>query len=589
MVSVYTNHIGYDCDDTKSAVYRKRGNETPLSFEVISEDTGKAVYSGALKEQGEVDNWKKGYFYTLRFDEVRKKGTYYIEVTDDKGEKARSYPFRIAPNLLETDTISAVGYFFQSMRCTGEYEYADRKLTSRFGKLEGEHDLHGGWHDATGDPGVHLSHLNDTIYFNPQQASFSAFAFFKMHDLLEQTDYPYYTQLKRRLLEEGMYGAEFMMQMRAPSGGFYQTICHLNALEPTGETRRVGAHMRRVKLRYGGRAHLDLDALREIDYECGIRGGAGYAVATLAAAARYSYPSKYTSQEYLDAAKTAMQYLMENNVEICGNGDWNIVDHYCALDAYVELYKTTREYGYLVRTRDMAEKLMSHYVEVDDTKGYMSADDGDRPFFHAADAGMPVVNLLNYLEIEPEADRRAKVLDICEKVMRYQISITDEVANPFGYARQYVQDVEGNRRTQFFYPHNCESAGWWQGESARQGSLATAARAVSYLTKDADLKADLEKFADDQINWILGLNPYDSCMLQGRGRNNITYFYIGNRYDFFQVPGGVSNGITGGIDDDHGIEFVLEPREDINDNWRWAEQWLPHCTWYMYALCMKKR
>ena len=103
------------------------------------------------------------------------------------------------------------------------------------------------------------------------------------------------------------------------------------------------------------------------------------------------------------------------------------------------------------------------------------------------------------------------------------------------------------------------------------------------------MKSKLQKFADDQINWILGLNPYDSCMMQGRGRNNITYFYIGRRYDFFQVPGGIVNGITGGIDDEHGIDFIFEPTEEIHDNWRWAEQWLPHNTWYMYALCYKKR
>lgn len=590
MVQVYTNHIGYDCADTKSAVFRRKAEENPVSFSILREDTEEKVFEGVLQEVGEVDNWKKGYFYTLRFDELREKGTYYIEVACDNGAVARSYPFRIAPNLLETDTISAVGYFFQSMRRTGEYREADKHLKPRFGLIDGEYDLHGGWHDATGDPGVHLSHLDDTIFFNPQQVPFSVCAFFRMHDLLEQSDYPYYTQLKRRLLEEGMYGAEFVMRMRTETGGFFQTICCENALEPVLEAHKLGAHLRKVKLRYGGRAHQDLNDLRPIDYECGIRSGAGYAVAALAAAARYNFPSEFTSEEYITAAKEAMKYLVENNDYICNNGNgWNIVDFYCALDAYVEIYKTTREYGYLVRAREMAEKLMNLYVAIDDNMGYMSADETERPFFHACDAGMPVVNLLNYFEIEPEAERKAKVVDLCEKVMRYQISITEEVNNPFGYARQFVQDVEGNRKVQFFYPHNCESAGWWQGESARQGSLATAARALSYVTADEKLKAEMEKFADDQINWILGLNPYDCCLLHGRGRNNITYFYIGNRFDFFQVPGGVCNGITSGLEDEHGIEFVTEPRPDIHDNWRWAEQWIPHCSWYMYALCMKKR
>lgn len=589
MISVYTNHIGYDSDDTKNAVYRREGDKTPICFYVIEETTGEAVFEGTPTEVGEVDNWKLGYYYTLRFDEVTKKGKYYIEVLGDDGNIARSYPFKIDKNLLETDTLSAVGYFFQSMRCTGEFKHADKKLNPLYHLLEGEYDLHGGWHDATGDPGVHLSHLNDTTFFNPQQAAFTAYAFFKMHELIEQSDYPYYTQFKRRLLEEGIYGADFLMRMRAPSGGFFISVANPDALEPVSEKRAVGAFLHRVVKRYGGRANLDLEHLRIEDYEVSLRSGGGYAVAALAAAARQSYPGEYTKEDYLATAKSAMKYLVENNEKYTNDGKWNIVDYYCSLDAYVELYKTTREYGYLVRACKMAEKLMALYVAVDEHMGYMSADETGRPFFHAADAGMPVVNLINYYEIEPDKNKKAVVLDICEKVMKYQLSITDEVANPFGYARQYIQNVKGERKVRFFYPHDCESAGWWQGESARQGSLAAAARAICWHSEDQELKSKLQKFADDQINWILGLNPYDSCMMQGRGRNNITYFYIGRRYDFFQVPGGIVNGITGGIDDEHGIDFIFEPTEEIHDNWRWAEQWLPHNTWYMYALCYKKR
>ena len=35
-------------------------------------------------------------------------------------------------------------------------------------------------------------------------------------------------------------------------------------------------------------------------------------------------------------------------------------------------------------------------------------------------------------------------------------------------------------------------------------------------------------------------------------------------------------------------ETFVAIRVDI-DNWRWAEQWIPHATWYLYALCLKKR
>ena len=186
MVSIFTNHIGYDSGDTKNAVYRREGSEIPVSFRVICDGTGETAWEGAPVEAGEVDRWGTGYYYTMRFDEVKKPGQYYIEVIDNNGAARRSYPFKIGQNLLETSTLSAVGYYFKAQRSTGEYEAADKNIPFMYGKREGRIDAHGGWYDATGDYGVHLSHLSHTTYFNPQQAAFSAYAFFKMNDLLEE-------------------------------------------------------------------------------------------------------------------------------------------------------------------------------------------------------------------------------------------------------------------------------------------------------------------------------------------------------------------------------------------------------------------
>ena len=589
MVSIFTNHIGYDCADTKTAVYRRKADETPVSFRVICDATDAVVYEGALAECGEVDNWGTGFYYTMRFDDVTAKGQYYIEVTDDAGKTTRSYPFKIAENLLEVSTLSAVGYYFKAQRSTGEYEAADKNIPFQFGKREGRIDAHGGWYDATGDYGVHLSHLNHTTYFNPQQASFSAYTFFKFNDLLDEADYPYYTMLKRRLIEEGMYGADFLMRMRAPSGNFFVTKSRtMDAYGPVAEMRVLGAYHRNPSGRKGGGSWGDVNAITEYDYETSFRAGGGYAIAALAYAARVTYPSDYTKEEYLQTAINAYNYLYKNNELYANDGKWNLVDEYCALDAVIEIYKTTREIDYLRRARAMAKRICDRYIAIDETKGYLRVNDTDRPFFHAADAGLPVVALLNYCEIERDAACKAATIDICEKLMRQEIAVTNKVANPFGYARQFVQHGDGTKCDQFFYPHDVETAPWWQGENARIASLATAARSLTYFTADCELKAALRKYADDQINWVLGLNPFDACMLEGEGRNNIDYFFEGERRDFIQCPGGIVNGITSGIHDEHGIAFHADASEDVPDNWRWDEQWIPHASWYMYALCMKK-
>ena len=56
----------------------------------------------------------------------------------------------------------------------------------------------------------------------------------------------------------------------------------------------------------------------------------------------------------------------------------------------------------------------------------------------------------------------------------------------------------------------------------------------------------------DQLDWILGLNPFDMCMLDGAGRNNPEYHETGGNLNY---RGGVCNGITGG-DDETDIAFM---------------------------------
>lgn len=115
--------------------------------------------------------------------------------------------------------------------------------------------------------------------------------------------------------------------------------------------------------------------------------------------------------------------------------------------------------------------------------------------------------------------------------LTFQLAITRDVANPFGYARQYVQTKKLGRKARFFFPHDTRAAPWWQGENARIASLATAARrALPLFTDDSVFSKKLRTYATDQLNWILGLNPFDASMLQGVGHNNPEYLFsaVGN-------------------------------------------------------------
>ena len=217
-------------------------------------------------------------------------------------------------------------------------------------------------------------------------------------------------------------------------------------------------------------------------------------------------------------------------------------------------------------------------------KGYFIADDGNRPFWHAVDAGLPVVALARYLDKETDPQLRAAVLATIKQALDYNLRVSSEVSNPFGYARQSFL-FRGEVRDGFFIPHENESGWWWQGEDARLASLATAAitggRLVYPGTGAFGIKPELADFASHQIAWILGGNPYDICLMYQFGKYNVPH--MSSNFGHGSGRGGVSNGISGkeGNPDGSGIDFKTE---DDGNEWRWTEQWIPHSAWFLQAV-----
>lgn len=75
--------------------------------------------------------------------------------------------------------------------------------------------------------------------------------------------------------------------------------------------------------------------------------------------------------------------------------------------------------------------------------GWFRADDGERPFFHASDAGLPVTALCRFLDMEADEALRRNVLSTIRRTLEFELAVTKEVNNPFGYARQYVKPLQG--------------------------------------------------------------------------------------------------------------------------------------------------
>jgi len=432
--------------------------------------------------------------------------------------------------------------------------------------------------------------LSFSTYFNPQQIPLVVWSLFKSYGELARRNDPNFRQYKRRLLDEALFGADYLVRLKNPAGSFYITVSGRGP-EKMPEDRRITPKATRHiiltpetkdKFRDYGREKV----LGQAAYEAGYREGAGLSIAALAMASACKVSGDFNNADYLKAAEDAFVHLEKNSLLYTNDGKENIVDDYCALPAAVELYRVTKKPIYKNAADNRAKRLIARLTTSGLYKNYWRADDTDRPYFHPVDAGLPAVSLLDYASIADEGMRQ-EILEAVRKSLTFEIGLTEEVVNPFGLSRQLVQSKGGGRRTSFFFPHDTETAPWWQGENARLSSIAAAGRLASrWFDNDKAFQTRLRSFGLDQLNWILGLNPFDSCMLQGKGRNNPAYMFF-DSYEYTNAPGGIVNGITAGLVDEEGIDFNLHFKvTGKDDDWRWVEQWLPHAAWFLYAVAL---
>src|ERR1700729_533019 len=160
-------------------------------------------------------------FWTMDFSSFTTTGTYKLQVLTSN-RLVSSYPFVVGKNVLEQATLSDVIYYFKGQRSSGLLDKADRHCHLQ-GKTD-TIDAHGGWYDATGDYGKHLSHLTFSSYFNPQQISLTDYSLFKTYELLVKRSGTDFRQFNRRILDEATYGADYLCRMQAKGGAFYRSV-----------------------------------------------------------------------------------------------------------------------------------------------------------------------------------------------------------------------------------------------------------------------------------------------------------------------------------------------------------------------------
>lgn len=560
---IQVNQVVLDSEGPKKAIIEYRGKGKKGVFHVTRD--GQQILTGVPKITQPFNAWGDGIqYYEIDFSELAIPGQYRIDAQFDDAPAA-TVSINIQKNALFNTTAKALLDYFKNSRNTQASDHNIRIFDkSRFA------DVWGGWNDAGGDSGKYLSHLSYANFFNPQQASFATWVLAKTADsaaaLYEANG------LHSQVLDEAFWGADYLHRILDEEGYFYTTVFDKWG---TDNAERLITGFEGIEGKYTE------------SYKSSFRAGGGMAIAALARASiiskNYSSHGQFSGEEYQRDAERAFEHLEHHNTEYCNDGVENIIDDYTSLMAAVELFHATEKQHYLDVARERAHKLNARLTK----EGWFKSDAGDRPYYHGVEAGLPLVSLYYYTEIENNPSLREDAKNTVSRALKHQIELNHKVVNPYNYARQEFKlyrsgKLEGGIQEGFFMPHENETGYWWQGESARLSSLSSAAiLAGRWLggdrSKEFGTTKELAEFAQNQVDWTLGRNPYAMCMLYGFGLNNPPSAESAGT----MLNGGISNGITGNENDPsgYGISFASGPDEN---QWRWVEQWIPHSAWLLF-------
>ena len=432
-VTIVVNNVGYEKSGAKRAVVQSPASITATTFDIVNASGAAVLTSVPLKASATVGSWSGNGFRNFKvadFSSFDTEGSgYRVRVGADT-----SQPFSIGEKILQTKTGTEQVAFFKAMRNTDE---SDRNLPI-FGSTQ-KHNIYGGWWDATGDPGKHISHLSYANYFSPQQIPLVVWALLHANELQPA---PFGAAAR----EEAAWGADYLLRALSAEGYFYMSV-----FDNWGdgyrwvEAERHGSGTRgeREICAWGdlaGIADGNSDGIRSGAYQCAMREGGGVSIAALARAYKAGVSGDSGAAKYLAGAVRAYAHLKANPTKYQDDGKENIIDDYCGLLAAAELYSATGEPQYSADAAARAASLLSR--QSPDGWFYSGTDAGGqniRPFYHAADEGMPVVALSRYYEVGDPVSRSA-VIEAIGKNLRWYYKITNDPqygANPFEYVKMY--------------------------------------------------------------------------------------------------------------------------------------------------------
>lgn len=556
-VDLLVNQVGYVPKTGKFFVTKGIRNG---KFEVINLETQKVAFTGVIKPNpGDFGEYSVGDFSVLT-----QEGHYYI-----KSDTLRSYPFQISKKVYQSPMNLIVGYF-SLQRCgsstTGYLSpcHLDDGVRMDNGKHQ---DVTGGWHDASD-----LRKWVDAIIYGMIGLS-------KSYELQDDT-----SKDREKILDELMWGNQYFLKMQEPQGYVMNYVGgdvkkHSDSNRWTNnEIEKEGDELKFVKPNAG---ISDNDMLlfgskddRVIRTDPVSMAGQYNFITAEAIMARITKTiDPGYSKNCIEAAINCFNWCTGSNRET----NTGIIG--ASIQASTEMYKTTRNDTYLDFAAEQASRLKKLQVNMPEggVGGFFHTSSSDQEAYKNISQGcLEFISLCDLAKTFPDhKDVKSWKEMIADYANNYLIFLSQR--NSFGiipFGLYSKQDPGGNRKAgNYWYRYFMQpELEWWVGINANIASAGIGLIKASEVLKDPELKA----LSQRQLDWIIGVNPFNSSTIETVGYNQPKHFGGSSFLPSTPVlPGAVLNGLGGDRSDQPDIG---------NGDWQISEYWTPMVSYTLWLM-----
>jgi hypothetical protein len=560
-VDLLINQVGYVPNAGKTVITK---GSAERRFEIVNLENQQVVYEGNLKS----NSCDFGEYSVGDFSSLTQEGYYYI-----KSDTLRSYPFQISQKIYQLPIDLIVGYF-SLQRCgssTTGY-LSPCHLDDGVRMDNGEHqDVTGGWHDASDL----RKWVGATIY--------GMIGLSKTYELLDKKD-----PEREKILDELMWGNQYFLKMQEPQGYVMNYVGgdvkkHSDSNRWTdNEIEAEGGELRFVKPS-AGRSSQDMLIFdskddRVIRTDPADMVGQYNFITSQAIMARITKNKNPPySQRCLQAAIKCFDWCNKTNEET------NTGEIGASIQSAIEMYKTTKQDIYKNFAIAKVSQLKSLQVNNQGSSvgGFFYTSSSDHePYKNISRGCLEFISLCDLIQTFPLHKDVILWKEMITNYARHYLLFMSQ-KNSFGiipYGLYAKEDPGGSRKVgDYWYRYFMQpELSWWVGINANIASAGVG------LMKAADILEDpkLKYIAQKQLDWIIGVNPFNSSTIVRVGYNHPKHFGGSSFWPLTPVlPGAVLNGLGG--------DNIDKPVIGTG-NWQISEYWTPmvaYTLWLMAEIC----